>query len=386
MLTMFTRIFPPQKASFFLFGPRGTGKSFWLDMNYARATRFDFLKNDVLIRYLGEPHRFRREVEGLPKGAWVVLDEVQKVPALLDEVQAVMHQRGDEIRFCLTGSSARKLKAGHANLLAGRALQKSFFPLVTKELGPSFDLERVLQFGSLPLVCAKPERAIGTLEAYVGTYLKEEIQQEALARNLESFARFLKVAALVNGQVVNVAGLSRDAGVPRPSVERYFSVLCDTLIGNWVPGWQPRLKVREKQSPKFYFFDTGVVRAILGLLRDKIESAERGILLETFVFNEARAALHYLDVGGELSYYRTPAGVEVDLIWSRGKKAVGVEIKSAIEWRGEYGKGLKGLMAEKKIQAAYGVYRGHRAFSDASIKVLPVEEFTRRLHDGEILQ
>lgn len=384
MLTMYTRLLTPPNHSFFLFGPRGTGKSSWLDVHYQKAVRFDFLKNETLIRYLGEPHRLRKEVENLPKSTWVVLDEVQKVPAVLDEVQAVMHDRGEEIKFCLTGSSARKLKAGHANMLAGRALHKSFFPLVSQELGNDFDLERCLQFGSLPLVWARPETAIGTLEAYVGTYLKEEIQQEALTRNLESFARFLKVAALMNGQVVNAAGIARDAGVPRPSVERYFSVLNDTLIGTWVRGWQPRLKVREKQSPKFYFFDGGVVRSLLGLLRDKPDKAERGFLFETLVVNEVRAAVHYLDVGGEIFYYRTPAGVEVGLIWSRGKQAFGVEVKGAAEWRSEYGKGLQDLLYEKKIQAAFGVYCGHRAFNDSGIQVFPFLEFTRRLFDGSL--
>lgn len=381
---MYTRLLEPPKHSFFLFGPRGTGKSSWLDVHYQKAMRFDFLKNEILIRYLGEPARFRREVENLPKGTWVVLDEVQKVPALLDEVHAVMHERGDGLKFCLTGSSARKLKAGHANLLAGRALQKSFFPLTSKELGNDFDLERSLNIGTLPLVWAQPETAIGTLEAYVGTYLKEEIQQEALARNLESFTRFLKVAALMNGQVVNVAGIARDVGVPRPSVERYFSVLNDTLIGSWLPGWQPRLKVREKQSPKFYFFDGGVVRALLGLLRDKPDTTERGVLFETLVVNEMRAANHYLDAGGELFYYRTPAGLEVDLIWSRGKQAFGVEVKSAPEWRSEYGKGLRDLLDQKKVQAAYGVYGGNRTFSASGITIYPFVEFSKQLFSGAL--
>ncbi|MCB4755919.1 MAG: DUF4143 domain-containing protein [Elusimicrobia bacterium] len=381
---MYTRMLAPPKHSFFLFGPRGTGKSTWLEARFAEAQRFDFLKNEILLRYLGEPQKWRREVEGLEKGTWVVLDEVQKVPALLDEVQAVMHDRGDEIKFCLTGSSSRKLKSSNANMLAGRALQKAFFSLVSRELGPTFELEQALRFGTLPLVCARPDSAIGTLEAYVGTYLKEEIQQEALTRSLESFTRFLKVAALMNAQVVNVAGIARDAGVPRPSVARYFSVLEDTLIGYWVPGWQPRLKVREKQNPKFYFFDCGVVRAILGLLRDKIETAERGALFETFVFNEVRAAIHYLDVGGEIFYYRTPAGVEVDLIWSRGKHAWGAEIKAATEWKSEFGKGLKDLIEQKKIQAAYGIYRGTRSFSESGVVILPFEEFSKRLFDGDL--
>lgn len=381
---MYTRLLQPPATSFFLFGPRGTGKSTWVDAHYSQAQRFDFLKNEVLLRYIGEPQRLRREVEGNEAGSWVVLDEVQKVPSLLDEVQSVMHDRQDKIKFCLTGSSARKLKSSQANLLAGRAIQKLLFPLVSKELGVDFDLERCLRYGTLPLVYTRPALAVQTLEAYVGTYLKEEIQQEALSRNLASFSRFLKVAALMNGQVVNVAGLSRDAGVSRPSVERYFSVLVDTLIGSWVPGWQPRLKVREKQNPIFYFFDTGVVRTILGTARDPLESFERGNLFETFIYNELRAAAHYLDVGGEIFYYRTPAGVEVDLIWSRGRKAIGIEIKSATEWRSEYGKGLNDLLEQGKIQAAYGVYRGTRSFTDLQTRIFPFEIFLRQLFNGTL--
>jgi uncharacterized protein len=251
-------------------------------------------------------------------------------------------------------------------------------------LGDDFDLERCLRLGTLPLVWARPDAAIGTLEAYVGTYLKEEIQQEALTRNLESFTRFLKVAALMNAQVVNVTGIARDCGVPRASVERYFSVLTDTLIGSWLPGWQPRAKVREKQSPKFYFFDGGVVRAIGGLLRDKPDAVERGVLFETLVMNEIRAAVSILDVGGELFYYRTPAGVEVDFIWSRGKHSFGVEVKSGAEWRHGFGKGLKELLDQKKIQAAYGVYCGQRSFSDSGVKVMPFEDFSRHLFEGRL--
>jgi uncharacterized protein len=382
---MYARLLKPLGTSFFLFGPRGTGKSSWLEAAYTDAVRFDFLRNEVLLRYLGEPERFRREVEGLPKGAWVVLDEVQKVPALLDAVHAVMQARRNEIKFCMTGSSARKLRHGNANLLAGRAVQRSFFPLVSVELGDEFDLELCLRFGTLPLVWVHPEGAVGTLEAYVGTYLKEEIQQEALARNLQTFTRFLKVAALMNGQVTNVAGVARDAGIARTSVERHFEVLFDTLIGFWVPGWQPRIKVRERQSPKFYFFDCGVVRAILGTLRDPLDSTERGVMFETFTAHQLRAAMSYLDTGGELSYYRTPAGVEVDFIWTRGKHAIGFEVKSGTEWRREYGKGLLELLANKSISAAYGIYRGDRTFSDSGIKVLSFQKFSDLLFDRKVL-
>ena len=350
---------------------------------YPSALTFDFLRNDVLLRYLGEPQRFRAEVEDLPAGSWVVLDEVQKVPALLDEVQSVLDRRQRAIKFCLTGSSARKLRERNVNLLAGRAARRSFFPLVTPELPATIDLEHRLSFGNLPLVNIEPAFAIGSLEAYVSTYLREEIQQEALAKNLDSFSRFLKVAAIMNGQVVNAMGISRDAGVPRASVARYFDVLVDTLIGFWLPGWQPKLKVREQLTPKFYFFDPGVVRAIRGELRDPIESAERGSLLELLVLHELRAASEYLDVGGELFYYRTGAGVEVDIIWSRARHAFSIEVKAATEWKSEYSKASQELLDSGKVRAAYGVYRGDRAFQHGGVQVFPFDKFAKRLFAGE---
>ena len=382
---MFTRTLTVPNYSFFLLGPRATGKSTWIQERLPAAKIYNFLNNDVLIRFLGSPSLLRQEVLALPDASWVVLDEVQKVPSLLDEVHSVMNERGENIRFCLTGSSARKLRGANANMLAGRALLRNFFPLTALETGSAVSLDQALRLGTLPRVCNAPELAPEILDAYVATYLKEEIQQEALAQKLDSFTRFLKVAAIMNGQVVNTASIARDAGVARQTVQRYFQVLVDTLIGVWVPGWRPRLKVREQQSPKFYFFDTGIVRALLQRTREPIDGTERGPLLETYVLHELRAYIDYHQRSGEISYYRTPAGVEVDFIWSRGTKAVGVEVKHTSTWRREDSAALKELLSNGAIQAGFGVYRGEQELRDGPLRVLPVEQFLKELAAGSIL-
>ena len=219
------------------------------------------------------------------------------------------------------------------------------YPLTAAELQSRPAVDDWLRFGGLPLVRA--ERALATridlLEAYVETYLTQEIRAEALVRSLESFTRFLEVAALANGQVTNVASLARDSAVARPTVQGYFDVLTDTLIGAWLPAWRPRAKVKEVQHPKFYLFDCGVVRALSRRLREPLDSTERGHLLETMVFHELRAHVAYSGCGGEISYYRTPSGTEVDFIWSRGTHRIGIEVKASRQWRPEYGRALRDL-------------------------------------------
>jgi predicted AAA+ superfamily ATPase len=227
--------------SFFLFGPRGTGKTTWLKQVLPDALWFDLLRTQTLLALSRQPESFRQQVEGRPRGSWVVVDEVQRLPTLLNEVHALIAEHGARYRFALSGSSARKLKRMDVNLLAGRAINRQFFPLTAAEL--NFDcnnLDRVLRLGLLPQIQAETDYAVEALEAYVGNYIREEIQQEALIRNLESFARFLEVAALMNGQIVNVAGISRDAAVARPTVQGYFATLVDTLIGFWLPAWRKR--------------------------------------------------------------------------------------------------------------------------------------------------
>ncbi|HEY9174250.1 MAG TPA: AAA family ATPase, partial [Verrucomicrobiae bacterium] len=206
---MFTRQQPLPERSFFLFGPRGTGKTTWLRQVLPKALWFDLLRTQTLLELHQRPESFRQQVEARPAGSWVVVDEVQRAPALLNEVHALIAEHGRAFRFALSGSSARKLKRLDVNLLAGRALNRQFFPLTAAEMNFDFDPDSVLRFGLLPQIRSDPAYATDALEAYVANYLREEIQQEALVKRLDSFARFLQVATLMNGQIVNVAGIAR---------------------------------------------------------------------------------------------------------------------------------------------------------------------------------
>ena len=189
----------------------------------------------------------------------------------------------------------------------------------------------------------------------------------------------------MNAQIVNVAGTARDAAAARPTVQGYFGALVDTLIGFWLPAWRKRVKVKEVASAKFYFFDPGVARAVAGRVREPLERDERGFLLETWILHELRAAMAFLDVGGRLWYWRTPAGSEVDFIWTRGTHAVGVEVKASVEWRSEHGASLKTLIAEGALEAGFGVYTGDRELKDGPIRVLPLRKFLADLASGSVL-
>jgi predicted AAA+ superfamily ATPase len=385
MLSMYTRSYAAPSHTFFLFGPRGTGKTTWLRQVLPDALWFDLLRTQVVLGLSRQPELFRQQVEALPRGRWVVVDEVQRMPALLNEVQALIGDHGRAYRFALCGSSARKLKRLDVNLLAGRAINRQFFPLTASELNYDVDIERVLRFGLLPEVHAESEHTVDILDAYVANYVREEILQEALVRNFDSFARFLEVAAVVNGQVVNVAGIARDAAVARPTVQGYFATLNDTLIGVWLPAWRRRAKVKEVASPKFYLFDTGVARALAGRLREPLDGLERGFLLETWILHELRAAMAYLDTGGQLHYWRTPSGSEVDFIWTRGSRAIGIEVKSGSSWRPEYSAALKGLVEQGVVTHAHGVYAGTAERKDGPVRVWPILSFLRELTKGTIL-
>lgn len=385
MLAMYARVLELPNRSFFLFGPRGTGKTTWLRavLPQTQTRWFDLLLDAELVSLVRQPSSFTQAIEALPQGSWVVVDEVQRLPSLLNQVQDFISRRGArQVRFALTGSSARKLRRGGANLLPGRLINRAFFPLTAAELAGDFDLERALRFGMLPSLWDEPvsqRDRYDLLDAYVQNYLAQEIRAEALVKELEPFARFLEVAALANGQVTNVASVARDAAVARPTVQGYFEVLIDTLLGVWLPAWRPRAKVKELAHSKFYFFDPGVVRVLTGRLRESLTDAERGVLLETYVLHELRAWLARSDSGGSLAYWRTPAGAEVDFIWQRAERACGIEVKASRRWRPEYGMALKQLVADGVVQRAYGVYLGTDRLKDGPIDVLPVIEFLARL-------
>jgi predicted AAA+ superfamily ATPase len=381
---MFTRLLQLPARSFFLFGPRGTGKTTWLRQVLPDALWFDLLRTTTFLQLSQQPDVFRQQVETLSNGSWIVVDEVQRLPVLLNEVHRIITEHGRKYRFALSGSSARKLKLMDTNLLAGRAINRQFFPLTAAELNFDFDTDDVLRFGLLPQIRSDPEFAVDSLEAYVSNYLREEIQQEALVRRLDSFARFLQVAAMMNGQTANVAGIARDASVARPTVQGYFETLIDTLIAFWLPAWRRQAKVKEVASPKFYLFDTGVVRALAGRLREPLDGMERGFLLETWILHELRAAVSFNNTGGELSYWRTPARSEVDFIWTRARKAIGIEVKSSGQWRG-YGGPLKSLIDAGMIHSGFGVYSGKAELKDGPLRILPLKKFLKELSAGNIL-
>ncbi len=262
-----------------MLGPRGTGKSHWLKNCFKPELTIDLLRSKTYLELSSDPSKLRSQVEALPFGSKIVIDEVQKLPALLDEVHSLIFDYKEKYQFALTGSSARKLKKQKANWLAGRAINYTFFTLTCVELEKDFRIDQILQFGSLPEICTSKNNQDKEdyLMAYIDNYLKEEIQQEAAARNLQSYHRFLTHAALMNGQVVNLNNISREAGVNRQTVEGYFQVLQDTLLGQIVEPILLKAKIKEVSTPKFYFFDCGVVRALQNNF-DEVLGADKGYL------------------------------------------------------------------------------------------------------------
>ncbi len=384
-MARFTRCLTKPTRPFFLFGPRATGKSTWLRANFSDHVYLDLLRSDVYFTLVSSPAAFRERVLAHdPRKTWIIVDEVQRIPMLLNDVHSLIEEHG--YRFALSGSSARKLKRGQANLLAGRALVKHMFPLTFAEYGDTVSWEEALQFGVLPAVITDPATRVEQLEAYVGTYLREEIKEEALTRNVQAFGRFLEVAAIMNGQVTNLSNLARDAAVPRATVSTYFEILVDTLLGSWLPAWTPHAKVKEISHPKFYFFDCGVVRAMQKLLRDKPSAAERGILWETLMFHELTAYRSYANIGGEFFYWRTQDGIEIDFIWQRGSIIIAIEIKSTPVWKDEYQAGFRSLLSSSiKPTACYGVYTGTDRLKKDFGLVLPWQEFLQQLYAGKII-
>ena len=381
---MFARLLRRPRSSCFLFGPRGTGKSTWIGRHFADARLYDLLNTTEALRLAREPGALFREAAGLAAGDWVVLDEVQRVPDLLNEVHRLIETRG--LRFVLSGSSARKLRRGGANLLAGRALVHHLFPLVAAERSFRVDVDAALRHGALPLAVTGEDPA-AYLSAYAETYLQEEIRAEALTRNVGGFSRFLEIAARQNGQVTNAAAISRDAAVSRSTVQNYFEILIDTLVGAWLPAWKLKRATKQAAHPKFYLFDCGVARALSGRIAYPPSPEERGALLETLLLGEVRAYLGYRELRYPLHYWRTHDGAEVDLLCETAAGFVAVEIKASARWERRYHRGLNRLRGELGAGrvTCYGVYEGARAAAWGGVQVLPVMEFLQRLWAGGVL-
>lgn len=325
--------------SFFLFGARGTGKTHLLKELYSNADNWyiDLLNPDLARKYLLSPNTLINELDGRKiKPEWIIIDEVQKVPSLLDLVHQLIESRNQ--KFILSGSSARKLKRGGANLLAGRAFMYNLFPLTSKEIGESFVVNDAIHWGTLPKIynLDENEDKLEYLRAYANTYVREEILQEQIIRNLAPFQRFLQVAAQMDSKIINFANIARDTGTTIPTIQSYYQILEDTLLGYSLPAFNESIRKRQKSSPKFYFFDAGVKRALAEELNIGVrpQTSQYGYAFEQLVINEINRLQNYLRKDFRLSYLLTEADVEIDLIIERpGEKRVAIEIKSTNEIR-----------------------------------------------------
>jgi len=379
----YRRLMTPPKGNFFLFGIRGAGKSTWAREQFPDAYVVDLLDESRYQALLADPGLLALELRSLPAQRTVVLDEVQRVPALLNEVHRAIEST--RRRFVLLGSSARRFKTAATNLLAGRAALRTLYPLVPAELGEHYDLERVLRFGSIPLVWqADDPRA--TLEAYVQLYVREEIRAEALVRNLPGFLRFLPVAALFHGQAVNVAGLARDAATARTTVEGYLGILQDTLLATLLPAFEPRLRVRERRHPKLYWVDPGLVRAAKRQL-GPVGAEERGPLLEGWILTVLRAHNERSALFEEVTYWAPLQArqTEVDFLLRRGREYLALEVKAQPRFSSPQLSGLRAIADLPRIARRVLVYLGERRLrTDDGIEVWPLDFLLEKLAGGRL--
>lgn len=387
---MFNRLLPlPKnpKGSFFLWGPRQAGKSFWLKHCYPNAVWIDLLQTDQYLRYAQRPSLLREEWLGgaYPKEKLVVLDEVQKVPALLDEVHWLIENQ--TAVFALCGSSARKLRRGHANLLGGRALRYEMHGLVSAEIGDSFDLLRALNHGNLPrhYLAQQPRQ---WLIAYIQDYLTEEIALEGRERRLPTFADFLRIAALSDAELVNFSNVARECGVSLPTAKEYFQILVDTLLGSFLPAYTQKPKRRVIQAPKFYFANVGVVNQLAqrGVVAPQTEVF--GKALENWIHHELRAYLHYTESALTLHYWRLASGIEVDFVLSHAQGIhTALEIKGSQRVGTPDAKGLRELAVEHpQIQRRILLcLEEKRRQLEPGIEIWPVGLFLQALWAGNIL-
>ncbi len=366
--------------SLFLWGSRQTGKSTLLKMLFPEAPIYDLLKSDVRMALQMRPALLREECELLDDGELVIIDEVQKVPALLDEVHWLIENKG--LRFILSGSSARKLRRSGANLLGGRALRQTLFPLVSAEI-PDFDLNRALNHGMLPHHYLM-ENPTMRLQAYIGDYLQQEIVEEAIVRKLDSFTRFLQVAALSNSEIVNYTNIAQDCGISSKTVKEYFTILEETMLGFYLPSYTSVVKRRVIQSPKFYFFDVAIPNHLLRRVPLQQGTDIYGHALEHLVIQELRAYLSYRHNDKSFSYWHTLDNkYEVDAVI--GQAEVGIEIKSSRNVSSRDTKGLKAFGEEYPTAKLYLLSLEERPRKLNNVEVWPIEQFLKRLWAEKII-
>lgn len=369
MYTRLLKIEPESPKSFFLFGPRGTGKTSWVKATFPDSVYIDLLDADFYMALQPNPKRLNQYIPANFKG-WIVLDEVQKIPQLLDEVHRLIEN--NRYRFILTGSSARKLRKQGVNLLAGRALRYAMYPLTAEELGNDFDLQRALLYGQLPSVISEPRPQL-YLKAYVSTYLREEVLQEGLTRNLMTFSRFLEVASFSQGSLINMSEIARETGVTLKVIINYFEILEDLLQSFFLPVFTKRAKRRMVSHPKFYYFDVGVYRTLRPMGPIDSPNEISGVAMESLFLQEIRAINDYMQYDYQFYYWRTTYGVEVDIIAYGPKGLLAFEIKSKAYIDNNDLKGLKAFKEDYPEAKLFLISGGTLREYHDDIQVIPIE-------------
>ena len=377
---MYDRRIELPKSSFFLFGARGTGKTSLLEQRLKPALSIELLSQESYFNYAGDPALLRRQLETLSPGDWVWIDEIQRLPELLNEVHWGIEKK--KLKFALSGSSARKLRRAGVNLLGGRAISKTLYPFIPQELKKDYSLESVLEYGSIPLIFSSEEQK-QKLKAYVHSYLREEVQAEALVKDLPSFIRFLRIAAMLHGQELSLSSIARDAGVKRPTVENYFSILEDTLLTHRLYPYEAGIRVKEKKHPKFYWIDAGLVRA----LKEEwgaIHASDRGPLFEGLVFTVLKTYQSYTNAFDEMYYWSTPS-LEVDFLIKKDSFFYAIEVKSSSRVRQEDFDGLRAIVDLKKLKKRILVYPNiDTQKTEDGIEVMSFARLNELLDSGEL--
>ncbi len=376
------RYFRDPGISYFLFGPRGTGKSTWLKMRYTKDVLYiDLLSPELFRQYTARPERLNELIEGNQYKGIVIIDEIQKVPMLLDVVHQII-ESNKEIRFILTGSSSRKLKRTGVDLLAGRAAYKTLHAFMASELGDDFNFEKALRFGLLPLVY-NSENPTETLNAYIALYLNEEVRMEGLVRNIGDFSRFLEIISFSNGSVLNNTEIARECHVGRKAVESYISILEDILLAHKLPVFTKRAKRQLISHRKFYFFDAGIFR----MLRPSgpLDSPHEidGIALENIVMQHLMAWNAYHGNDNKLYFWRTRAGLEVDFIVYGPDTLTAIEVKNSNNIRTSDLKGLKAFKNDYPEAKCLFLYRGEEKLLKNGILCMPCNLFLQNLVPGK---
>ena len=373
---MYTRLLrAPKNKSFFLFGPRGVGKTTWVKATFPDAVYIDLLEAEVFNDLLANPQRLENLI---PKGYkdWVIIDEIQRIPELLNEVHRLIEKY--RYKFILTGSSARKIRRGGINLLGGRALTYQMHPLTSIELGDDFNIDHSLKYGHLPCVYTEDDPK-SYLESYVKIYLEEEVRQEGLTRNLNAFARFLETATFSQGSVLNISNVARECAVERKVVENYFNILEDLLVGYRLPVFTKRTKRRLVRHSKFYFFDVGVYRTLRpkGPL-DMVETIE-GVAFESLLFQELRAIISGLGMDYKMYYWRTSSNMEVDFVLYGEKGIFAFEVKRTAKVSSKLLSSLKSFLRDYPQAKAFFIYGGKRLMHEGEIEIYPLNSFLKKL-------